>query len=150
MRREMCSLLFVAVGGLLAGCGDFVNNFQCQQSDFEKVTRAVSTHFGTQESIHRRDAGSYQIASELNAKLAKTCPVEVLEKCSPGNTRVVGTGDSIIGPINSFGVRASVSLRSVYRHDGFARTKELEAEYSTSVTRSEFRKTVACYEAEIN
>lgn len=149
----MRSVQWVSIVGLalgLVGCGAAtseitaeLNSFQCRSSDFERLDAAV-TKIRKTGDYASSDSHVYALFETFNAKLASKCSAPVLAKCSPTAQKVV-SGDSIVGPINSLGVRGHTDFKTVYRHDGFARGPVPVLIYSVSVSGKAFREGLACF-----
>jgi len=137
---------FLCAGLFLSGCGEDLKSFNCSKKDFETLeSRAAKVSATSDESMF---SGTYDMVKAWNQKIADVCPAEVLKVCAPGNTEAkVARSGYISGPVTALGISASIEVREVYSHDGFARTRDYQFRYITSLNREKFRRTLACFKS---
>ena len=139
--------LAVVICTALVGCADALQNFKCHRSDFAMVQDQMDRLNVNEQS----PAVLYETARDWNTKLAETCPVEVLQKCT-GKTEahLVGSHGEIDGPINAFGFHGRTSLEAFRVHDEFTWVTDYKLNYYAQVDMKAFETTLACFRNNTN
>ncbi|MBI4404872.1 MAG: hypothetical protein HY537_11960 [Deltaproteobacteria bacterium] len=166
MKNPVNLLIIVAGVGLITGCGrtvnTFVNNFSCSQANFHTIKRLmVEYRTGSVENPLDQHE-TYRVVALMNQKLGSQCPTQVLDSCSPGNTRISESsdGEPLSGPIQSFGIQASRKVEILRRMGALELKQEIAfpqppltktsvslsfLEWKTKSDWKTFDTTLACY-----
>lgn len=138
---------------VLTGCGssalkmanEEIANFTCSHENFVRLESTLNKNLGNND-FSSQSSEVYTLFKEMNAKLAGVCPQRVLKVCSTGKEEDTSTDASLIGPINSFGVKGTRTVRRIRTHDGLASFLEERVFYSIKMDHASFGKGMTCYQ----